>query len=53
MNNLINVLQLIKALKQAGWDDEMLIAFAKTFYRIVQSNVEDPDYITESETESD
>jgi len=35
MNNLINVLELIKALREAGWDDEMLIAFAKTFYKVV------------------
>jgi len=46
VDDLINILQLIKALKNANWSDEKILEFARTFYKIVQERVEDPDYIS-------
>lgn len=46
VDDLINILQLIQALKNANWSDEKILEFARTFYKIVQERVEDPDYIS-------
>jgi|DEB0MinimDraft_6_1074348.scaffolds.fasta_scaffold14011_5 hypothetical protein len=41
VDDLINILQLIQALKNANWSDEKILEFARTFYKIVQERVQD------------